>query len=152
MFQWRVNARMRLYACARWCESAHFVHVRRHFSLDAPNLIFEQQSPPYNSQFYAFPKVADLEKLHSIHYENTPIQYIENFTSKNWEFFQIKTMIFFIFLLKTYCGYSLEPHRRGGSNEYPQSMFWTKIRQIMFTPVNPNFDYIKVGFKGVKII
>ena len=21
------------------------------------------------------------------------------------------------------CGYSLEPHRRGGSNEYPQSMF-----------------------------
>ena len=22
------------------------------------------------------------------------------------------------------CGYSLEPPRRGGSNEYPQSMFW----------------------------
>ena len=24
-------------------------------------------------------------------------------------------------------GYSLEPPRRGGSNEYPQSMFWADI-------------------------
>ena len=32
--------------------------------------------------------------------------------------------IFFLFLLKNIdCGYSLEPPRRGGSNEYPQSMF-----------------------------
>ena len=32
--------------------------------------------------------------------------------------------IIFLFLLKTIdCGYSLEPPRRGGSNEYPQSMF-----------------------------
>ena len=36
------------------------------------------------------------------------------------ENFQIKILIFFMFLLKTY---SLEPHRRGSSNEYPQSMF-----------------------------
>ena len=38
------------------------------------------------------------------------------------------------------CGYSLEPPRRGGSNEYPQSMFWTEIRKIMYTPVNPSFS------------
>ena len=51
------------------------------------------------------------------------------------------------------CGYSLEPPRRGGSNEYPQSMFWAEIRKMMCTPVNPSFTiYIKVGFKGVKII
>ena len=25
------------------------------------------------------------------------------------------------------CGYSLEPHRRDGSNEYPQSTFWAEI-------------------------
>ena len=25
------------------------------------------------------------------------------------------------------CEYSLEPPRRGGSNEYPQSMFWAEI-------------------------
>ena len=32
--------------------------------------------------------------------------------------------LFFLFLLKSIdCGYSLEPPRRGGSNEYPQSMF-----------------------------
>ena len=48
------------------------------------------------------------------------------------------------------CGYSLEPPQRGGSNEYPQFMFWAEIRKIVYTPVNPSF--IKVGFKGVKII
>ena len=32
--------------------------------------------------------------------------------------------LFFLFLLKNIdCGYSLEPPRRGGSNEYPQSKF-----------------------------
>ena len=36
----------------------------------------------------------------------------------------IGVYIFFLFLLKNIdCGYSLEPPRRGGSNEYPQSMF-----------------------------
>ena len=28
-------------------------------------------------------------------------------------------------------GYSLEPPRRGGSNEYPQSMFWAEIWKIL---------------------
>ena len=28
------------------------------------------------------------------------------------------------------CGYSLEPPRRGDSNEYPQSMFWAEIWKI----------------------
>ena len=37
------------------------------------------------------------------------------------------------------CGYSLEPPRRGGSNEYQQSMFWAEIRKIMNTPINPSF-------------
>ena len=36
-------------------------------------------------------------------------------------------------------GYSLEPPRRGGSNEYPQSMFLAEIRKIIHTPVNPSF-------------
>ena len=36
-------------------------------------------------------------------------------------------------------GYALEPPRRGGSNEYPQSMFSSKIRKIIYTPVNPSF-------------
>ena len=34
----------------------------------------------------------------------------------------------FSFLLKNIdCGYSLEPPRQGGSNEYPQSMFRAEI-------------------------
>ena len=28
------------------------------------------------------------------------------------------------------CGYTLEPPRRGGSNNYPQSMFWNKIKKL----------------------
>ena len=39
--------------------------------------------------------------------------------------------IIFLILLETIdCGYSLEPPRRGGSNEYPQSMFWAEIWKI----------------------
>ena len=39
--------------------------------------------------------------------------------------------IILLFLLKNIdCGYSLEPPRRGGSNEYPQSMFWAEIWKI----------------------
>ena len=38
VFQWRANARMRLCACARWCESAYFAHARRHsFAWRSPN-------------------------------------------------------------------------------------------------------------------
>ena len=45
------------------------------------------------------------------------------------------------------CGYSLEPPRRGGSNEYPQFMFWAEIRKIMYTPVNPSFTIWKWGLR-----
>ena len=45
------------------------------------------------------------------------------FPPKN-ENFQIKISdIFHISAQNIDCGYSLEPPRRGGSNEYPQSMF-----------------------------
>ena len=38
--------------------------------------------------------------------------------------------LFFLFLLQNIdCGYSLEPPRRGGSNEYPQSIFWSKNKK-----------------------
>ena len=56
----------------------------------------------------------------------------ENFQIKNSDIFQILTQ-------NIDCGYSLEPPRRGGSNEYPQSLFGTEIRKIMCTPVNPSF-------------
>ena len=56
----------------------------------------------------------------------------ENFQIKNSDIFHISDQ-------NIDCGYSLEPPRRGGSNEYPQSMFWTEIRKLMCTPVNPSF-------------
>ena len=39
-------------------------------------------------------------------------------------------------------------YRRGGSNEYLQSMFWIKTKKKMFTPLNPSFA-IKMWFNGV---
>ena len=43
------------------------------------------------------------------------------------------TGVYIIFLISAQnidCGYSLELPRRGGSNEYPQSMFWAEIWKI----------------------
>ena len=75
-----------------------------------------------------------------IHYENTPIKYTENFTTKKMTIFHIKNSdIFHISAQNIDCGYSLEPPHRGGSNEYPQSMFWAEITKIMYIPVNPSF-------------
>ena len=61
--------------------------------------------------------------------------------------------IIFLFLLKNIdCGYSLEPPLRGGSNEYPQSMFWAEIWKISeffylkkFSFWKWNFLYIWIG-------
>ena len=73
------------------------------------------------------------------HYENTSIQIYWKFHHRKNENFQIKNSnIFHISAQNIDCGYSLEPPRRGGSNEYPQSMFVSKIRKIMYIPVNPS--------------
>ena len=75
------------------------------------------------------------------HYENTPIQIHRKFHRKKTENFQIKNSdMFHISAQNIDCGYSLEPPWRGGSNEYPQSMFFlAEIRKILYTPVNPSF-------------
>ena len=56
----------------------------------------------------------------------------ENFEKKNSDIFHVSAQ-------NTDCGFSLEPPRGGGSNDYPQSMFLAEIRKIMYTPVNPSF-------------
>ena len=74
------------------------------------------------------------------HYENTPIQIYWKFYNQKRENLQIKNSdIFHIPAQNIDCGYSLELPHRGGSNEYPQPMFFNKIRKIMYTPVNPSF-------------
>ena len=78
--------------------------------------------------------------LPPFHYENTPIQMYWNFYNQIKGNFQIKkTDIFYISAQNIDCGYSLEPPRRGGSNGYPQSIFWAEIRKLMYTPVYPIF-------------
>ena len=47
--------------------------------------------------------------------------------------------IFLIFAQNIDCGYTLEPPRRGGSNEYSQSMFWSKNNKNRYTPAYPSF-------------
>ena len=84
------------------------------------------------------------------YHENTPIQiYIEPKT----ESFQIKKNgMFHISAQNIDCRYSLEPPRRDGSNEYPQSMFLNRNNKNNIYPSKPQFYYIKVGLKEVKII
>ena len=63
-----------------------------------------------------------------------------------------KSDIFHISAQNIDCGYSLEPPRRGGSNEYLQSMFFSRNKKNNVYPCKLQFYYIKEGFKGVKII
>ena len=69
----------------------------------------------------------------------------ENFQMKNSDIFPSSAQ-------NIDCGYSLEPPRWGGSNEYPQSIFLNRNKKNNVYPCKPQFYCIKVGFKGVKII
>ena len=59
--------------------------------------------------------------------------YLYNFDPLKPHFYIVKlgfTGVFIIFLISAQnvdCGYSLEPPRRGGSNEYPQYMFCAEM-------------------------
>ena len=64
--------------------------------------------------------------------ENKPIQIYRKIQIKISDIFHISVQ-------NINCLYSLEPPRRGGSNENPQCMFWAEIRNTMYTPVNPSF-------------
>ena len=87
------------------------------------------------------------------HYENSPIQIYKKISPPKTENFQMKNSdIFHISAQNIDCGYSLELPHQGSSNEYPQSMFLSRNKKNNVYPCKPQFYYIKVGFKGVKII
>ena len=66
------------------------------------------------------------------------MQYTEIFIAINYDNFQQKKIDIFSYFAQTiYCGYTLEPPRRGGSNECPQSMFWSKNKKNKYTIVYP---------------
>ena len=67
-------------------------------------------------------------------------KYIEIFTTQNWKFSDKKIDIFHISAKNIDCGYSL------------QSMFLSRNMKNNAYHCKPKLYYIKVGFKGVKII
>ena len=65
------------------------------------------------------------------HYENTPIQMYRKFHIQKLKIFRLKNSdIFYISAENIACGYTLEPPRRGGSNEYHNVCFLAEIRKI----------------------
>ena len=72
----------------------------------------------------------------------------ENFQIKNLNIFRISAQ-------NIDCGYSLEPPRRGGSDEVvlmsTHNLFLSRNKKIRYIPCKPQFYYIKVGFKGLKL-
>ena len=70
-------------------------------------------------------------------------KYIEKKSPPKAEKFQMKEPDFF---------FHISSQNIGGSNEYPQSMFLSRHKKNIVYPCKPRFYYIKVGFKGVKII
>ena len=68
------------------------------------------------------------------------IKYIENFTYENWKFSDKNSDIFHISAQNIDGGYTLEPPRRGDSNEYPQSMFLSKNKKRNVYPCKPRFS------------
>ena len=72
------------------------------------------------------------EYTENSHYENTPIQIYFKFNNPKRKKKSIKNSdMFHIPVQNINCGYLLEPPRRGGSNEYPQSIyfFFSNIRK-----------------------
>ena len=62
----------------------------------------------------------------------------ESFQTKNSDIYHISTQ-------NIDCGYSLEPPHQGGSNEYPQSMFLSRIMKNNVYPlVQPRFTCPKI--------
>ena len=94
---------------------------------------FPQTGPFPQTWLNSQPISTTLRKLvHAINRDFLVIK-LESFQLKNFD-------IFLIFAQNIDCGYTLEPPRRGGSNEYPQSMFWRKNKKSRYTPANPSFS------------
>ena len=72
-----------------------------------------------------------------------------NFDPHKLHFYIVKlgfTHYLSLFLLKNIdCGYSLEPPHRGGSNEYPQPIFWAELWK-MIEILSKNFQFLEVKF------
>ena len=81
--------------------------------------------------------------IHYVYYENMPIQIYRKFHLQKLKISDKKTSdIFHISAQNIDCGYSLEPPRRGGSNEYSRSIFLSRNKKNHIYPCKPLFYYI----------
>ena len=75
--------------------------------------------------------------------EHMPMQYTEIFSAEKIVNLIRKNFVSFNMLeplgQNIDCMYMLEPPQQGGSNEYPQSLFWIKNKEIRHTPIHPSF-------------
>ena len=85
-----------------------------------------------------------------IYYENMSSNRLKLLSPKTENFQIKKSDIFHNSAQNIDCGYSLEPTRRGGSNDYPHSMFLSRNKK-MYTPVNPSFTIYEWGLKWSKL-
>ena len=86
-----------------------------------------------------------LEQIRSSITKTRLFKYIENCTTKNLKFSDKNSYIFHISAQNIDCRYSLEPPWWGGSNEYPQSMFLSRNREINVYPCKPPVLLYKSG-------
>ena len=147
MYECRAKARVILYECTGWSESAHFAHVWRYvfawrgqFEIRVVRILviwmYESMrkvlrwSRNMKSVYFMLTSTCNVY-LHvsPLHHEKhayiilTPIK--STLYSKTGV---CRGMTYVSYFAKNIgCGYTLEPPRRGGSNEYPQSMFWAEI-------------------------
>ena len=102
--------------------------------------------------FWIFQGICILIKRSFIITKTRLFKYTENFTTKKWKFLDKKFWYFSYFCTKHRLWYALEPPQRGDSNAYPHSIFLSRNKKNNVYPCKPQFYYIKMGFKGVKII
>ena len=79
--------------------------------------------------------------------ETCLIKYNDFFTTKKGKLSDKNSYTFPISSQNRDCGYSLEPPRGGGSNEYSQSMFFLQNKKH-YVYCKTQFYHIKVGLKG----
>ena len=95
---------------------------------------------PFFNHFYNIVKICKNLRTYSKTLRKLARAINRDFLALKIENFQLKNVdSFLIFAQNIDCGYMLEPPRRGGSNEYPQSMFWSKNKKNRNTPAYPSF-------------
>ena len=77
--------------------------------------------------------------IDTAHNENIPIQIYWKFYHQKMKIFRLKNSDIFHIAQNIDCEYSLEPPRRGGSNELPQSMFLSRNKKNNVYPCIPQF-------------